>query len=68
MYESIKSSDLFQMLNGNLAPHNGRRRQEDRIRDHKIEFYSNNLKNGHITVAEFLLAVSTKNAIPPYGT
>lgn len=68
LHESIKSSYMYQLSNGDVTNQRFlRRRKEDIERDLKITFFSTQLKNGTISVSEFLEAMSCKDVLPPVG-
>lgn len=67
MHESIKSTDLHRISVGDVKTTTERKRPEDRKREQKIKLYTFNLKSKNISVNEFLMAMSTENAFPPYG-
>lgn len=68
LHESIKSTDLYQLGQG-TSPNEKmqRKRAEDRVRDDKIKFWSEKLKNGEITVAVFLKSMATESGSQSSG-
>lgn len=68
LYESIRSFDLYQISTGMIT--NRKlvwKRKEDREREEKIIFFTEKLKNGVISIAEFLEAMACKDVLPAEG-
>lgn len=65
LFESEKSSDLHYLSLENKPKYEfQRRRREDQIRDEIIKENTELLKNGMISVLQFLKAVATKEVLP----
>lgn len=68
MFESEKSSELHNLsLEKNLDRKLQRRRAKDRNREAKIKACTEALKDGTISVLEFLEAMATREFIPEAG-
>lgn len=62
LHESIKSTDLYKLECGNVPDQQlQRKRAEDRKREDKIKMCSEMLKDGEISVAEFLKMMANRN-------
>lgn len=62
LHESIKSSNLYQLSLGDISNQQLlRRRALDRERDEKIKIFSEKLKDGVISTAEFLKSMTESN-------
>lgn len=69
LFESIKSTDLYQLAQGEITSQKlERKRAEDKQRENRIIVCSDKLKNGDISVVEFLKLVSKKANFPAVGT
>lgn len=69
MHEAIKSSDLYQLFEGDISNRQlERKRAADRERDEKIKHFSALLENGYISVPYFLEVMSGKDVLPPVGS
>lgn len=69
MFESIKSTDLYQISRGYFTnQHLQRKRAEDRKREEKIKTLSTLLNNETISVPQFLESMSANDVLPPNGT
>lgn len=65
LYESIKSSDLYQLSTEEISSKQlERRRTKDKNRDEKIKKLTSSLKIGEISVAGFLEAMSDRSVLP----
>lgn len=68
LHESIKSSDLYQISNGEITNQNYvRRRLEDKLREEKISHFSQLLTDGEISVDQFLECMSGSDVLPSVG-
>lgn len=68
LHESIKSSDLHSMCEGEIGVEQfERRRKKDRERNAKIRKFTLHLINEEITVSEFLQAISKNDVLPTVG-
>lgn len=66
LFDSIKSSDLYQLTLQEISNNNvKKRRLEDQQRDEKIHMCSESLKNEDITVLDFLHLMSEKHIVIP---
>lgn len=69
LYESIKSTDLYQIVHDEIeTPILQRKRSKDKARDEKIKWWSAYLAKKEITIAEFLDQMSGKDVLPSNGT
>lgn len=61
MYESIKSSEMYQLfMEGVTSQQLEKRRVEDRLRQEKIKTHTKMMKDGTISVADFLISIFKK--------
>lgn len=68
LHEAVKSSSLYQISLGEITNKNfERKRREDKLREEKISFFTKLLKDGKISVDEFLECMSGKDILPPVG-
>lgn len=69
LHEASKAVELYQISKGEInTPKLQRRRKLDREREEKIRFLTTQLNNDKICVADFLVAMSEKDVLPPDGT
>lgn len=68
MHESKKSSDLHTLSLEKVSDQQlQRRRKEDRVRDDKIREFTALLKDGQISVLDFLKSMAIKEVLPKDG-
>lgn len=64
LHEATKSTDLYQISEGQVTnPQLERRRESDRQREQKIKVVTNALHAGDISVSEFLVAMYEEDDI-----
>lgn len=69
LYESIKASDLYQLILGNISNTQlERKREKDKLRDKKIRRLTRKLKKQTISVEQFLQSMSQEKVLPEIGT
>lgn len=69
LHEATKATDLYQISEGQITnPQLERRRKTDRQREQKIEFVTNALNAGDISVSDFLVAMSEDDILDFDGT
>lgn len=68
LHESMKSTDMYQLINTEITSERLRRKRKiDRERDIKIKHISAMLKNNQISVENFLEVMSDNEMIPKCG-